>query len=79
MHAIIETLNNENIITHSNKVFHMASLTYLEAWYEMLKKGTWVTSCTSQTMKRFVKIIRSFGVDPKIKDMCCYAELLIFY
>ena len=42
MHAIIETLNNENIITFSSKVFHKASLTYLEALYERLKNGTFI-------------------------------------
>ena len=73
MHAIIETLNQENIITYSNKVFYMASLNVLEELHEMLKKGTWITSCTSHTMKHFVNIIRGFGVDPQTKDMCIYA------
>ena len=47
----------------------MASLNDLEELHDMLKKGTWFISCKSHTIRRFVNVIRGFGVDPQKINM----------
>jgi hypothetical protein len=59
IHAIIETLNSENAITYANKVFHLGKLKKLSEVDEFLKNRSWLVSCASHTMKRFVNNLKS--------------------
>jgi hypothetical protein len=58
IHSIIETLNNENVITYAKKVYHLGSSTDLNEISEFLKNRTWLVSCASHTMHRFVNVLR---------------------
>lgn len=58
IHANIETHNGENIITYANKVFHLGQMKNLEDVASFLKNRTWLVSCASHTMKRFVKTLK---------------------
>ena len=76
IHAIIESLNNENIITYANKVFHLSKLPDIEL-ENFIHNRTWLTSCASHTMHRFVRSLKPKVKCKDLKEICCYAFSLL--
>ncbi|CAF0871885.1 unnamed protein product [Brachionus calyciflorus] len=61
-HAILRAYNNENMHEYSVRVFRL-SAGYIEAWpAESSKRMTWLCSCASHTMKRFVYCVRDLSL-----------------
>jgi len=47
----------KNVITYSKKAYHLGLFTDLSEISEFLKNRTWLVSCSSHTMHRFVNVL----------------------
>ena len=70
MHSIVEAFNDQKMEDYSKKVWQL-SRSEIDA-----KEQTWFISCTSHTMKRFVKNIATI-VDKSMISFCSYLFSLL--
>ena len=56
IHAILETLNLEDVSAYSKRVYRLAQMRTHEI-NDCVKNYTWLISCCSHTMHRFVKAL----------------------
>jgi hypothetical protein len=76
MHAVLEALNLENMITYAHKVFRLGSISF-EELPNFIEQGTWIVSCCAHTMKRFHRCVKSNVKQKEIITLACYAFSLL--
>ena len=76
IHAIVETLNCQDINSYSKQVYEYSKLPDFEIT-DFVKNKTWISSCASHTMHRFVITLKSKIHDKKMKELCCYSFSLL--
>jgi len=71
MHAVLEALNFENIISYGHKVFRLGSLESDDI-SEFIKQGTWIVSYCAHTMKRFHRCVKANVKDKSTINLDAY-------
>lgn len=73
MHSSTESFNNEDLISYSNKVWRLSQ-------YDDtidINKTTWICSCASHTMKRFINRLKKIIFDKMIIRFAAYCFSLL--
>lgn len=74
MHALLETLNLDTVETYSKRVFKIATASETDLDFDY---RTWICSCSSHTMHRIARCLKTIIKDNYIKDICCYSFSLL--
>lgn len=74
MHASLEVFNLDTIETYSKHVYRIATAPLSD---DMFEKRTWLCSCASHTMHRFVNHLKPLTKNKEIKDLCCFSFSLL--
>jgi hypothetical protein len=72
MHAILSELNKQDIHAYARIVYRLATCSEDELEH-LVPMFTWIVSCASHTMHRFVKALRELVHNSDQKELICYA------
>lgn len=72
MHAILSELNKQDIHQYARLVKLLATVS-LDELKKLIPLYTWIVSCASHTMHRFVKAINKLALTQQQKELVCFA------